>query len=153
MTLLNRHAIVIKCDDNALLKEIVLWGEAVWWPKKSLMRFERLTEGEVKEGTRYRQLVLLPFAPNWDVEVNGLSKNSITRVFLNGMFSGSETVSFLPTHFGFEVCYDMRYQVRGFLNRFLWRLFFRSLHDRNIEAILHNLKRYLENGAHLKAKA
>ena len=145
MTLLNRHAIAIKCDGNALLKEIVLWGEAEWWPKKSLMRFERLTEGEIKNGTRYRQSVLLPFAPSWDVEVGDLNKNSITRAFLNGMFSGSETISFLPAHSGFEVCYEMRYEVRGFLNRILWRLVFRNLHDQNIEAILHNLKEYLED--------
>jgi len=144
MTSLNRHSIMVNCRPDVLLNEIILWGEAVWWPKNSLMRFERKTKGVIAPGVVYRQSVLLPFAPSWNVEVESVTKNSITRRFLNGMFRGFETISFKPASSGFEVIYEMHYGLHGFFNKIMWPLIFRKLHDNNIEAILKNMKRYLE---------
>ncbi|MFH0877338.1 MAG: hypothetical protein V1863_03855, partial [Candidatus Omnitrophota bacterium] len=70
----NSHSILIQCGFDKAYPEIVRWGEASWWPKKSLMKFERQGQGPVQtgtprinpcgiiQGTRYRQVVLLPFA-------------------------------------------------------------------------------------------
>jgi hypothetical protein len=141
----NRHAVLITTHDaDSLTREIILWGEASWWPERSLMRFERLTSGDVRPGTRYLQKVSLPFGPKWNVEVGKITGSAITRRFLDGMFGGSETVSFSPTSEGMRVDYEMRCDVRGRMNRFLWRLVFRRLHDGNIEAILEALKRFME---------
>ncbi|MFH0876804.1 MAG: hypothetical protein V1863_01090, partial [Candidatus Omnitrophota bacterium] len=135
---------------------------ASWWPKKSLMKFERQGQGPVQtgtprinpcgiiQGTRYRQVVLLPFAPSWNVEVEKLTDQSITRRFLNGMFCGSETVSLqagtatVASPGSLEVHYVMHYRLNGVLNKILWPLVFERLHNRNIEAILQSLKLYLE---------
>lgn len=144
MTGVNRHRIRINCDAARLLKEIVAWGEGAWWPKKSRMRFSRLTAGPVQKGTRYRQEVLLPFAPRWEAEVESVAETSIRRRFLNGMFEGYEIVGFVPVQGGFDVVYEMRYHVRGFLNRLLWPVALEKMHDANIELILKNLKAYLE---------
>jgi hypothetical protein len=140
----NHHSVLIACAPSQALPEIIRWGEATWWPKDSLMRFEREGSGEVRTGTRYRQKVLMPFAPSWDVEVTRLEDSGITRRFLNGMFEGEETVAVKPRGSGVEVSYRMSYSINGSLNRVLWPLVFRRLHDRSIEAILANLKRFLE---------
>lgn len=140
----NRHAVLIKARPGEVAAEIIRWGEAAWWPKDSLMSFARSLKGPIELGTRYRQKVLLPFAPCWDVEVTALSGKGITRKFLNGMFSGQETVSMKEARDGVEVNYFMHYRVNGALNKALWALLFKKLHDRNIERILINLKKYLE---------
>ncbi len=143
---LNRHVIIVKGDPGEILKEITVWGEASWWPNSSLMKFVRLNDNdkEVKKGTRYRQEVCLPLAPSWEVEVENLDAKSITRKFLNGMFRGFETISFSPCSDGYEINYEMHYELQGVLNKLLWFILFRRLHDNNIEAILHNLKKYIE---------
>lgn len=140
----NRHSIFVHCKIQDALPEVIRWGEAGWWPKNSLMRFTRYGQGEVKIGARYQQKVALPFAPSWDAEVSEVSDTGITRRFLNGMFRGEETVSLKDAGDACEVCYVMKYNVCGFLNRVLWPLVFRRLHDKNIEEILGNLKKYLE---------
>jgi len=140
----NRHSILIEAKPEEALPEIVRWGEAAWWPKGSLMRFVRLGSGPVSVGTLYRQKVLLPFAPSWNAEVTALNGRGITRKFSNGMFEGQETVSFKEGPGGLEVGYFMHYRVSGRLNRVVWSLFFRRLHDNNIVAILRNLKIFLE---------
>lgn len=110
------------------------------------MRFVRLTERPVQKGTRYRQEVLIPFAPVWDVEIENITDTSVTRRFLNGMFKGFETVSIAVLRGTVEINYRMHYEVQGFLNRLLWQLFFQKLHDNNIEMILASLKEFLEKG-------
>ena len=140
----NRHAILVSCRLSEAIPEIIRWGEAPWWPKNSLMRFVRQDQGSVRPGARYRQDVLLPLAPSWDVEVERITAESITRRFLNGMFEGGETVSLKENASGIEVDYVMNYRVKGTFNRILWNLIFCRLHDANIEAILSSLKKFLE---------
>jgi hypothetical protein len=141
----NRHSIVIKSDPHSVRSEIVRWGEAPWWPEKSLMRFVRTTPRPVQRGTRYRQEVLFLFAPTWEVEVESVTDTGITRRFVSGMFKGFETVDFRLQRDAVEVHYRMHYEVQGLINRFLWLLFFRNLHDSNIEEILAHLKTFCEH--------
>src|SRR3989344_5929037 len=91
---LNYHFVLIEVPQNIVAPEIILWGEASWWPQECTMKFIRTTEGEVKVGTRYRQKVLLPLAPGWDAEVTKFTPGvEIERTFLNGFLEGSETIS------------------------------------------------------------
>ncbi|MGE5280538.1 MAG: SRPBCC family protein [Deltaproteobacteria bacterium] len=140
----NRHAILVHCPPAQVVPEIVTWGEAGWWPRGCLMRFIRLTDGPVAAGTRYRQQVRMPFAPSWEAQVTEVTAQSITRSFLNGMFSGSETVCVREEAGAARVTYAMTYEVRGAVNRVLWPLVLRRLHDANIRRILENLKRHCE---------
>ncbi|HAJ56441.1 MAG TPA: hypothetical protein DCL35_01580 [Candidatus Omnitrophica bacterium] len=142
----NIHSVVVRSDPAAARSEILWWGEASWWPANCLMRFVRLTERPVQKGTRYRQEVLLPFAPTWEVEIENVTDTSITRRFLNGMFKGSETISLVPSRGTVEIIYRMHYEVQGLVNSLLWALFFKNLHDRNIKMILASLKGFLEKG-------
>jgi len=140
----NKHIILVRRAKAQVVDEIRTWGEAAWWPRGSLMRFTRLTEGPVGIGTRYRQKVQLPFAPSWDGEVTGMTGDSITRSFLNGMFSGSETVSAAAEADATRVTYVMTYDVYGAGNKVLWPLLLMHLHNMNIRRILKNLKRHCE---------
>lgn len=142
----NIHKISIEAKVKKVVPEIIRWGEAPWWPKNCQMRFERLTApGPVAKGTRYRQSVLLPFAPSWSVEVERVTDSSITRSFLDGMFTGFETVSVKPDRYDALLTYEMHFRLNGMANKILWRLAFRRMHNANIEAILASLKRYCEN--------
>ena len=142
----NCHSILVEASAKDIFPQILLWGEAEWWPKKSQMKFIRETSGEIKIGTRYLQKVLLPFAPQWEVEVNCLESNKkVGRKFLNGIFTGAEWVELEPVAGLTKVKYIMNFEVNGFLNRGLWNLFFRRLHDRNLEMILTNLRDFIVN--------
>lgn len=141
---LNHHFIFIEASADLIAPEIILWGEAQWWPKNSSMKFTRLTPGEIHVGTKYRQEVLLPLAPRWEVEVTRLVPGkAIERTFVNGMFKGKETVSLEERYNGTKVEYAMHYEIVGILNPILWQLFFQKLHDQNIERILKSLRDYV----------
>lgn len=141
----NRHQVTIEAlDEPSLVKEIICWGEAAWWPKRSLMKFERETQGPVVVGTRYTQKVMLPLAPQWQAEVDALRPCGISRKFLGGMFDGYEEVNCRRLPKGFCVEYVMHYEVKGIVNKILWPLVFQRLHDKNIEDILDHLKKHLE---------
>jgi len=142
----NYHARVIAGKIEELFPEIVSWGEAEWWPKDSLMSFSRKVSGPVVEGTEYIQKVKLPFGPSWRTVVSEIKNNeSITRKFKEGFFEGCETVSIKPLccH-NVKIEYEMLFRIKGLINRILWKVIFRRLHDRNIEYILDNLKAYAE---------
>lgn len=140
----NHHFIFIEAQTDLIAPEVILWGEASWWPKNSLMRFIRLTPDEIRLGTRYRQKILLPLAPVWEVEVTRLIPGKeIERTFLNGMFKGKEIVTIEERYNGTKVEYVMRYEVLGTWNQILWQLFFQKLHDQNIEMILKALQNYV----------
>jgi len=140
----NRHSIFIEATAFEIFPQILLWGEASWWPEKSAMKFIRETPGEVKIDTRYTQKVLLPFAPQWQVEVNAITANQkVGRRFLNGIFKGEEWVELEPAAIGTRVNYVMDFEINGAINKILWKLFFRRLHDKNLEMILENLREFI----------
>ena len=143
---LNHHFILVEAPADLIAPEAVLWGEALWWPKNSSMKFTRLTPGEIQVGTKYRQEVLLPLAPKWEVEVTRLVPGkAIERTFLNGMFKGKEAVTLEERYNSTKVEYAMHYEVSGILNQILWQLLFQKMHDRNIKMILKALQDYVIN--------
>lgn len=150
----NHHFVFIEAPQELVGLEIILWGEASWWPAKCTMKFTRKTSGELQVGTRFEQKVLMPGAPSWEVEVTKLIPNQeIERTFLNGIFIGKETVALEPRLNGMRVDYTMRYKIRGRLNGILWPLVFEKMHDQNVELILSALKDFvLRKQKHLKNK-
>ena len=142
----NHHFIFIEAPSKLVAPEIILWGEASWWPKKSSMRFVKKTEGDVRVGSRFEQQVRLPRGPKWDVEVTKLvpgEEAQIERTFLNGIFIGKESVALESRFNGTRVDYHMRCKIRGFINSLVWKFFFKGLHDKNIDMILTALKDYV----------
>ncbi len=153
--MINSHAIIINSDIEKVFQQALLWGEAEWWPKDCLMRYTRLSnfpsplwgegqgEGVVQVGTRYHQKVLLPFAPEWDVEIVSITTNKeVTRKFLNGIFSGTDSVILKPLKDGIEVKAVMDFDVNGYFNKLAWRFIFKRMHDENLEKILKAMKGY-----------
>ena len=138
---INHHFIFIEAPLELVAPEIVLWGEAGWWPKACKMKFIRKDTGEIKAGTHYEQRVAAFPGVGWFVEVTKLDKNrEIERTFLNGMFKGYESVKLESYSNGTRIDYVMHYKICGILNKILWPLIFRKLHDKNIQMILHALK-------------
>lgn len=141
--MLNSHTVIINVDIEKVFKQALLWGEAEWWPKDSLMRYTRITDGDIQVGARYHQKVLLPFAPEWDVEVVSITPNKeVTRKFLNGIFSGTDSVILEPKKEGVEVKAVMDFDVNGYFNKLAWRFVFERMHDENLEKILKAMKGY-----------
>jgi hypothetical protein len=129
-----------------IFKELVKWGEAVWWPKDSLMNFKNLMR-EAKEGTIYLQKVKLPFGPSWHTRNEIIDEKNfyIKRVFLDGMFSQGYEEIYLKEENSFKkVIYTFSAYIHGFLNKILWKLIFRKLHIKNLDKILNALKEYKE---------
>lgn len=142
--MINEHRIEIQASAKDVFGEVVLWGESKWWPKDSLMEFINL-KPEIDVGTVYCQKVKLPFAPKWHVKITEIKElTHIRRDFLDGMFSGYESVGITPQGEYCRVTYKMDYTVRGFFNRVMWKTIFEKLHNQNITHILAHLKKYLE---------
>lgn len=145
--MINSHTAIINADIEKIFQQALLWGEAEWWPKDCLMRYTRINEGKgewgVQVGIRYHQKVLLPFAPEWDVEVVSITQNKeVKRRFINGIFSGTDSVILKPVKDGIEVKALMDFEVNGYFNKFAWRFIFERMHDENVEKILRAMKGY-----------
>jgi hypothetical protein len=129
-----------------IFKELVKWGESLWWPQGSLMSFKNLTQ-EIKEGTIYLQKVKLPFGPSWHTRNEVIDDKNfyIKRVFLDGIFSqGYEEIYLKEENNLKKVIYTFSVSPHGVLNKILWRLVFRKLHIKNLKKILNALKIYKE---------
>ena len=132
------------CRD--IFRELIRWGQAEWWPKRSLMNIENL-DGPIDVGTRYRQQVKIPFGPHWCTVNKVIDKKNmyIRRDFLGGMFDGFEELSVVPDEDGNgDVAYTFAAEVKGGVNKFLWQKAAKKMHTENINIILKTLKEYLE---------
>lgn len=142
---INRHFIFIEVPVGIVAPEVILWGEAKWWPKDCKMRFTRLTEGEVRIGTQYRQKITQRFGPSWISEVTHLDpRKGIERTFKGGLMRGAEVVFVGERANGTRVDYELHYQVRGLINKILWTFFYRKQHDSNITKVLTALSEYVQ---------
>lgn len=110
------------------------------------MRFDNLSgPGKIAEGTVYQQKVQLPFGPVWHARIDRIVENeSITRIFLDGLFRGFEKVSLREVSGrNLEAAYYMDVFIKGH-DYILWKLVFQRLHDRMLENILGEFKSYAE---------
>ena len=144
--LINKQEIAINIKNQEVaFKEILLWGEASWWPKKSMMKFIRMGDGPIVQGTIYRQKVLLPFAPNWCSVITKINKDkSVLRKFFEGFIEGEEEIRIVPEGNSLLVKYCLEYSIPNKVHSILWKLCFENLHNYNIKLILKSLKGYLE---------
>ncbi|UCD15628.1 MAG: SRPBCC family protein [Candidatus Omnitrophota bacterium] len=142
--MINQHVIEINAPKERVFKEIVLWGESIWWPKDSLMKFINLNE-EIDVGTVYLQKVNLTFGPRWQAKITDIKDLcSVRRDFLDGMFCGYEVVEVRSDSRVCRVTYKMHYSLKGIFNKVMWRAAFEKLHNKNIKNILESLKEHLE---------
>ena len=142
----NFHFSLIEAPRERIWPQVVVWGECAWWPPPSLMKFTRITSGDIHRGTRYLQKVRLPLGPAWQAEVTQLIPGRlIERTFLGGLFQGRETVTLEKRSHGTRVEYTMEYRIPHPINGLVWKLWFSKLHDQNIKLILSALKTYCES--------
>ncbi|MCR4336587.1 MAG: SRPBCC family protein [Candidatus Omnitrophica bacterium] len=121
--------------------EAMLWGESAWWPKNSLTHYIKEMPGDLKVGTRYKQIIHKPFAPSWTVEITKFIPNRlIERKFVNGMFKGYELLIIGERANGTRVDYELHYKIRGLFNMILWPYYLRKQYDMNAKLIMSALK-------------
>ena len=144
MSKIIKQKILIKDDPKRIFRELNLWARSSWWPK-ILVQFKDLPQ-DAKEGAVYLQKVNLPFGPKWHTKNTLIKLNTlyIQRTFIDGIFDGFEELIVEPKENTSEVTYCFHYIIKGSVNRFIWNLFFKNLHIRNINLILKSLKNYLE---------
>ena len=144
MSKIIKQKISIKADPKRIFKELQLWARSKWWPK-ILLHFKDLPQ-DLSEGSIYLQKLRLPFGPKWRTK-NTLIKPGtfyIQRTFLDGIFDGFEELIVEPKEEATEVIYCFHYIIKGFVNGLLWNFFFKRINIKNINLILHSLKKYLE---------
>jgi len=140
------QSITIKAAPEIIFKELLIWGEGAWWPRRSLMKFVNLSGG-ADEKTLYLQKVKFPLGPSWHVrnEVVDMANLYVKRVFLDGMFCGFEELSVSLEEEGcYRAIHSFCYEVKGLFNRLMWKILFKKLHKKNIDLIFKSLKKHLE---------
>lgn len=141
---INRHFVFIEAPLSWVAPQLMLWGEADWWPKKSLLKITKLESEEIKVGTQYQIRAKWFRGPVWIVQVTKLVPSSLMeRTFLSGMFEGFESVTIEERANGTRVDYEMRYTIKGILNKIFWRFIFNKLYDKNMKMILSALNQYV----------
>lgn len=142
----NRHEVIINTyDQKKVFDQIVLWGEASWWPKRCMMRFIRIGTAPIQKGTMYHQIVTLPFGPRWLSLVSEVVDNiSISRRYFESFISGDEIVRIVPLERTIKVEYLLVYTIKDRSHNVLWKIILKRLHDYNIKLVLNNLKQYIE---------
>lgn len=132
-------------DHKKVFDQIVLWGQASWWPSNCIMKFEKIGDKPVQKGTLYHQRVKAVFGPRWRSLVTDIIENSsISRRYCEGFIEGEETVRLLPFGAKTKVEYALDYTIRGRLHAVAWKACLEALHNRNIKLVLQHLKSYLE---------
>jgi len=130
---INHHFIFIEAPVSIVGPQAVLWGEASWWPKDCLSIFTRLDEGQISEGTVYKQKIQKMFVPSWKVKITKLIPgNCIERTFLSGIFKGYELIKIGERANGTRIDYELHYRINGPIYRLVWPLV-RSSHDKSIK--------------------
>lgn len=130
-----------------IFKELILWGEALWWPKSCPMKIVNTTKGPIGVGTCYRYRVDMPFGLNWEGVNRIIDKKNLylRRDFFKGSLEGFEEATITPDESGYcEVAYTFAVDVKGKINMFFWKKIGKPLHVKNIDIILHNLKNHIE---------
>jgi len=137
--------IFVEAPVEVVSREVVLWGEANWWPKDVLWNYVRKTEGEIREGTSYVIKINKPSAQDWAAEITKLQpQHLVERTFSKGMFKGREAVIIEERANGTRIDYELYFSIRGPLNLVLWPLVFRAQYMKTIKKILTSLKSRLE---------
>lgn len=141
-----RQFIFIEAPIERVSREIVTWGESVWWPTQCLWNYRRTTDGEPAVGTLYTLKINKPSAPDWAVEVTRLEpQKMVERTFRKGMFKGREVVLMEERANGTRVDYELYFTIQGPLNLVLWPLVLRQQYLRTIKSILSSLKKYMQD--------
>ena len=141
---LNYHFVFIEVPFEFVAPEVMLWGEAQWWPKDFPVQYVRETQGEIQVGTCYKQKILKPVGLSWTVEVTKFVPNRlIERTFQKGILEGYEIVKVEERSNGARIDYELHYSLKGLINKILWPLVFEKHHDKNIEHLLLSLKNYM----------
>ena len=129
------HFVFVEEPLDKVAPSIMGWEESPWWPKKSGLTVTRKTPGPIQLGTVWEYK--LPFLKAWTVEVAHFTPNRVwASTFKSGILQGAEAVRIEERANGTKIEYQIRYQVKGLLNRFLWMLLGERPHNNAIKKIL-----------------
>ena len=129
----DRQFIFIEAPINIAGPASVLWGDAAWWPKNSLIRFKRLSQQELGLGVTYETSLNFPIPQKWLAEVTQYEPGRlVVRTFKEGFFTGFESVRAEERANGTRVEYELHYAIPDQIKKILWDLFLRKIYIANI---------------------
>ncbi len=139
------HFVFVEVPMEVVAPLVIQWGESPWWPAKGCsIQYIRKTPGELQMGTRFRQRILKPLAPGWDVEVAQLIPGRHLQLkFLNGPLRGYEDIKLEWRYNGTRVDYELHYQTRGLVNKVFWPIYCQKIYDNSIKVVFATLKEYI----------
>ena len=125
--------------------EAMLWGEGTWWPQKSLTRFEKISDGPVAVGARFKIKIAKLMTPSVLVEVTKCVPNNILEfTFKSGMFKGGhEVIKIEERANGTRIDYTLSYRIKGILNQILWPLLYNKQYEENSKLVMNALKEHV----------
>ena len=142
---INHHFFFVEVPVELVGPEAAVWGEGTWWPQKSLTNFERISEGELGVGTRFKIKITKPMTPPMVVEVTKFVPNRFLEfTFKSGIFKGGQEVITIGERAnGTRVDYELHYRVRGILNQILWSLLSHKQYEANITLVMDALREHV----------
>lgn len=139
----SRHFVFIEVPIDKVAAQVVLWGEAPWWPRDCSMQFKRLGQGDLGVGMRYHMIMSGPFSRPQEIEVTRIDPHRIVeRTFVGGFLRGREVVHIGERANGTRIDYELHYSICGWPGKLFWGLFLKKKFDGGIRAALSALKDY-----------
>lgn len=137
----DRQFVFIEVPIDIVGPESLLWGEASWWPKNSLIRFRRTSQQELGVGATYEINLNFPIPQKSVAEVTQYEPGRlVVRTFKEGFFKGSESVRAEERANGTRVEYEMRYMVSEPVKKIFWDLFLRKSYIAAINKVFLSLQ-------------
>ena len=124
--------------------DVLLWGDAAWWPESCPVQFSRTGTGEVGLGTQYSFRLKGVMAPAGVSEITQYEPRQVMeRTFRRGFFTGYEVLQISERANGTRVDYEMHYRVSGVPRALLWNALYQKKYIQAVEAVLESLKQYI----------
>lgn len=113
------------------------WQELSWWPKNPGIKIMCKMPGPIEVGKIFQYKLTQRLLGGWTAEVvNFVPNRKLETTFKSGLLQGTESIQLEERANGTKLEYQMRYQVKGPLNKIFWALFGEKAHANAIKKIL-----------------
>ena len=137
------HFIFIESPLEFVAPQVLSWQDAEWWPAQCALKYLRVDSGSLGTGTRFKKKLrwLVPLISVSEIS-NWNPPQGMEWTFKKGPIKGHESVAIEGRYNGTKVTFEMVYQIKGIVNKFLWAWVFHKRHEKSMKQILDALRIY-----------
>ena len=129
-----------------IVAELALeWGNSLWWPTDSQMKFVPIQTHPLEIGKQYRLEIKTPLKLGAQLEITQYTpRQFVQHTFCAGALIGQQQIALEERSNGTRLDYKIEYRVRGIINIVAWILYYEKKFQSGLGIILETIKNYSE---------